>query len=694
MIAEDRANDEYDLFYQVCEWVARRKKIKLKKPSYIHQPRDLFEYAAQISEAANIRIRKISLESDWWKKDSGPLVGFYQNQACALLPKNGGGYDIVDCKTQKKIKLSAENAGNLLAYGFYLYPPLPHKIKKLNQFFQWLLSNCKKDLAIALVAQLLISLWILILPVSFILLLDNAILRHDSWLMWQFLLLLFINFGAFILFNGAKATLSVRLHYKIESLVTPSVWDKVLRFSLGFYRRFACGETAFRINAIADIHTTFLRSLLEISANVITVLLLLIFLWIVLPGLALLALVLILIFTAMTLLIISQQMRSTGRLYHYFGQYLSFVLEVIAAIGKIRVTDSMARVLQIWSNLLLHRSRSELGVKYYGLYQEVFSAFMLIISPLLLALFFQLAGITLSLGKLAGGFSAYFLLLHFLRNTFSILAETVRLLPLWKKSQIVFTTAVEAEKGTYDPGELSGQMELKNIVFRYRHDEPPFFKNLSLAIHPGEFVAVVGPSGSGKSTLFRILLGFEEPEAGAIYFNGVNLSMLKLSALRKQIGIVIQSSSLIPGSIYANIAGNYSQLTRVEAWQIAEKVGLTEFIKNLPMQLDTLISEGAASLSGGEAQRIILARALAQKPKILMLDEATSALDNTTQALVQAYLRELRVTQLIAAHRLSTIVHADRIMVMDQGNIVQIGTFNQLMAQPGLFSQMAKRQLS
>jgi ABC-type bacteriocin/lantibiotic exporter with double-glycine peptidase domain len=317
---------------------------------------------------------------------------------------------------------------------------------------------------------------------------------------------------------------------------------------------------------------------------------------------------------------------------------------------------------------------------------------MTVLNPLVLYALVQRLGNQLSFGDFVAFNAAYTLFFVLLLKMAAEWGDIVRILPLWKKARQIFTAKIEQESAQSDPGELTGDIVIKHIVFRYQAFDQPLFKDLSLAIKPGEFIAIVGPSGSGKSTLFRLMLGFEEAEAGEIYYNGINLRTLKLSALRKQVGVVIQNSTLIPGTIFANIAGNSAKMTRSEAWEIADKVGLADFIKYLPMQMDTLISEGPITLSGGEAQRLILARALAQKPKILILDEATSALDNTTQAVVHNYLKQLQATQIIAAHRLSTIVNADRILVLEKGAIVQTGSFTDLISQPGLFAQMAKRQ--
>jgi ABC-type bacteriocin/lantibiotic exporter with double-glycine peptidase domain len=216
--------------------------------------------------------------------------------------------------------------------------------------------------------------------------------------------------------------------------------------------------------------------------------------------------------------------------------------------------------------------------------------------------------------------------------------------------------------------------------------------NVTLTIAQGEYVAIVGPSGSGKSSLFRLLLGFEKPESGAVFFDGKAIDTLDISAVRRQFGVVLQSARLANGSIYDNICGGM-QLPLEQAWEAARLAGLDADIRSMPMGMHTVVSEGVNTLSGGQRQRIMIARAVARRPRILLFDEATSALDNQTQAIVSASLGNLNVTRVIIAHRLSTVRQADRIIVIVDGKIVQSGSYSELSTTPGTFASFAKRQL-
>jgi ABC-type bacteriocin/lantibiotic exporter with double-glycine peptidase domain len=251
----------------------------------------------------------------------------------------------------------------------------------------------------------------------------------------------------------------------------------------------------------------------------------------------------------------------------------------------------------------------------------------------------------------------------------------------------------EVSETNKHPSELQGAIEVSHLKFRYQADGPLVVRDVSLAARPGEFVAIVGPSGSGKSSLFRLLLGFERPESGAIYYDAQDLAGLDAQAVRQQMGVVIQNARVASGSIFDNIIGS-APLTIDDAWEAARGAGLAEDISQMPMGMYTIVSEGGGNLSGGQRQRLLIARAIVRKPRIFLFDEATSALDNRTQAKVSRTLEALQSTRIVIAHRLSTIVNADRIFVMEKGVLVQIGSYRELADQEGLFRALVKRQLT
>ncbi len=237
-----------------------------------------------------------------------------------------------------------------------------------------------------------------------------------------------------------------------------------------------------------------------------------------------------------------------------------------------------------------------------------------------------------------------------------------------------------------------GAIAVHALAFRYAPDSARILDGVSLKLDPGEMVALVGPSGAGKSTIIRLILGFEQPEEGSIFIDGVDLRRLDLGWLRRQIGVVLQDGRLLPGSIFQNIAAG-ARITRGQAMDAIRMAGMEADLEQMPMGLETMLGEGAVTLSGGQRQRLMIARALVRRPKLVIFDEATSALDNETQAVVTESLNRLAVARLVVAHRLSTIRDADRIYVLDHGRLVEEGRFAELLAQNGLFRRLAARQM-
>ena len=265
-------------------------------------------------------------------------------------------------------------------------------------------------------------------------------------------------------------------------------------------------------------------------------------------------------------------------------------------------------------------------------------------------------------------------------------------MPALERIRPILETKSEVNEEKLPAGELSGNIEVSDVNFRYNENSPLVLKNISFSVKPGEFLAIVGSSGSGKSTLLRVLLGLERPETGSILFDGQDVRRTDITSIRRQIGVVMQHGQLMAGSIFSNIVGSLP-LTMEDAWEVARLVGLEKDIQEMPMKMHTPINEGGTTFSGGQRQRILIARSIVNHPRIVVFDEATSALDNETQAIVSQTLEKMRATRIIVAHRLSTIRNADRIIVLKRGEIVEQGTYDELIARDGIFTELARRQI-
>ena len=389
------------------------------------------------------------------------------------------------------------------------------------------------------------------------------------------------------------------------------------------------------------------------------------------------------------------QMKYQRALKDVEGKISGIVFQIITGISKLRVAGAEGYAFAYWAKKFAEQRRLAFRGRMILNRLSVFNSVLPIAASL--AIFSWISFGSDRLQILTGDFLAFNaafsqFLVAIIAMSSSILL-IVSLLPSYERIEPILQALPEADHAKASPGELSGEIEVSHVTFRYESDGPAILKELSFHIKPGEFVAFVGPSGSGKSTLFRLLLGFETPERGAIQFDGQDLSVLDVDAVRGQIGVVLQQSRIMPGNIFDNIVGS-SLLTLDDAWEAARMAGLETDIKEMPMGMHTVIGEGASTFSGGQRQRLLIARAIANRPRILLFDEATSALDNRTQSIVSESLERLQATRIVIAHRQSTIINADRIFVVQDGRIVQSGPYQELIDQQGLFKELAKRQLA
>lgn len=288
--------------------------------------------------------------------------------------------------------------------------------------------------------------------------------------------------------------------------------------------------------------------------------------------------------------------------------------------------------------------------------------------------------------------AAYGMVMGAFTSLSDVALSAAQIKPILDMAKPILKTVPEVSEGREIVTRVSGTIELNNVCFRYNENDPYIINGLDLKINRGEYIAIVGRTGCGKSTLIRLLLGLEVPERGGVFYDGKDINSLDLRSLRRKIGTVTQDGGLFRGDIFSNIVISAPQLTLDDAWEAAEVAGIADDIRAMPMGMNTLISEGQGGISGGQKQRLMIARAIAPKPKILIFDEATSALDNLTQKQISQALDSLKCTRIVVAHRLSTIKNCDRILVLDKGSVVEDGTYDELIAKGGFFAELVNRQ--
>jgi ATP-binding cassette subfamily C protein len=534
----------------------------------------------------------------------------------------------------------------------------------------------------------------LITPVLTTTLFNNVIPTGDRGKLVLVALALLVSALVSALFQITQSVAILRLENRMDAALQAALWDRLLKLPVRFFRQYTAGDLAARALGISAIRQTLTGTTTAALLGVIFALFSFGLLFAYNASLALVATLLVLVIVGVTSFAGYLQIRQQRPLLAVQGQLSGTVLQFLTGIAKLRVAGAEERAFAIWARGFREQKRLAFIARGIANKLAVFNAASPVVTTLVIyAAVAWARPRSISAGTFLGFNAAFAQFLTAMLSMSAAAMAVLTIVPTYERLRPILQALPEDAAGKADPGQLRGGIEVGHVSFRYQPDGPLVLKDVSLQARAGEFVAIVGPSGSGKSTLLRLLLGFETPEAGSIYYDGQSLAGLNVQAVRRQIGVVLQNGKLMPGPIYKTIIGT-SLLTLDDAWEAARLAGLKRDIERLPMGMHTVISEGGSTLSGGQRQRLMIARAVAGKPRVLLFDEATSALDSVTQDMVSTSLESLQATRIVIAHRLSTIMNADRIYVMVAGSVVQSGTYRELVDQPGPFADLVKRQLA
>ncbi|MBD2209637.1 NHLP bacteriocin export ABC transporter permease/ATPase subunit [Nostoc linckia FACHB-104] len=679
--------------------VGRILDITIRPPANSEDLRRVRDPLDAIARASRIRIRRITLRDGWWNQDSGPLLAYTlgDNRPVAVIPVSDTRYELIDPIEKKRVKCDRKIAQTLSPTAYTFYRPLPETLKVIS-LIQFAAKGHYKELFTILFAGIATTLLGMVTPQATAILIDQAIPDADRALLYQIGLgLVATTFGA-TLFQLTQGIALMRLETFADTSTQAAIWDRLLNLKASFFRQFSIGDLSARVSVISQIRQKLSNTLLKTLFSSVFSLLNLGLLFYYSPPLAMIAVLVALVNVTVTIVTGILTLRKVRPLLNMQGKLFGMMVQIINGVSKFRTVGAESRAFAYWGKQ--YREQLHLTLESQSI-DDNLVVINNLLSALTPAIIFGFATSLLQQSQASGGgFSTgTFLAFNAAFGTFisgatslsTTVVDVLEALPLWERAQPILKATPEVDTTKADPGRLSGKVEISHAIFRYRPDGPLTLDDVSLRAEPGEFIAFVGPSGSGKSTLFRLLLGFENLESGSIYYDGQELAGLNVNAVRRQLGVVLQHSRLMSASIFDNISSN-AVISMEEAWEAARMAGLADDINAMPMGMHTVVSEGGTNLSGGQRQRLLIARALALRPRILLFDEATSALDNRTQAIVSESLEKLNVTRIVVAHRLSTIRNADRIYVLQNGRLVQQGNFDELATQPGLFGQLIKRQ--
>jgi ATP-binding cassette subfamily C protein len=590
--------------------------------------------------------------------------------------------------------VDAAVAETLSGDGFMFYPPLPERPVLRSDLLAMALRDRRDDLGTILLMGLCGGLLALLVPILTGQVFGNVIPSADRGQLAQIGLALIVSALASAAFQVTRSIAVLRLGGKVDGAVQSAVWDRLLSLPVSFFRRYTVGDLANRsmgIDAIRDMLTgNVLTSMLAAVFSLFSFGLLFYYSW----RLALLGTALVLILAGVTFLLTWLQLRHQRVLLEKQGRMSSLVFGLIHGISKLRVAGAEARAYARWAEGFAEQRRRTLAAQRIANVQASFNPVYGIATSMAI---FAVMGFylepPLELGEFLAFNAAFGQFLAAVLTMIGVLSSVLTMVPIYERLSPILEAVPEVDESKSEPGELAGEIEFSHVSFRYQDDGPLILDDVSFRANPGEFIALVGPSGAGKSTCLRMILAFEKPSSGSIYYDGQDVASLAVRSVRRQIGVVLQSGRPMAGSIVSNILGS-SNLGIDAAWDAARLAGLEDDIKAMPMGMHTVISEGAETFSGGQKQRMLIARALVNRPRIILFDEATSALDNRTQEIVSRSLERLKSTRIVIAHRLSTIQNADRIYVMEGGRVVEEGRYDELIGRGGTFARLAERQIA
>ncbi|MGW0220333.1 NHLP bacteriocin export ABC transporter permease/ATPase subunit [Streptomyces tendae] len=684
-----------DATYAACRLVARAAGIPLAEPAPGGTESERLDPVERIALASRVRTRSVRLEDRWWRDDVGPLVGHrtLSGAPVALLWRRGG-YVAVHPATGRETPVERANAGEFEPRAVMFYRPLPERRLSPLRLLRFCLAGTRRDLAGLLLAGLVTVALGALVPIATGRVLGEFVPKAQTDLIVQVCLAVMLSSVVAAAFMLLQNLTILRLEGRIEATLQPAVWDRLLRLPTKFFTERSTGElasAAMGISAIrrllAGVGPTVAQSVTVGAMN------LGLLLWYSVP-MALAAIGMLVVVAGVFLGLGLWQVRWQRRLVKLTNKLNNQAFQTLRGLPKLRVAAAENYAYAAWAERFAHSRELQQRTGRIKNLNAVLGAVYLPLCTLLM--FMLLAGPargSMSAAEFLTFNASVTMLLTSVTQLTGAFVSGVAALPLFEEIRPVLDATPEVRTSSTRPGPLSGAIEARRLSFRYTDDGPLVLDDVSFEVRPGEFVAVVGPSGCGKSTLLRLLIGFDRPLSGSVLYDGQDLAALDQSAVRRQCGVVLQHAQPFTGSILDVICGT-EPYTPEEAMAAARMAGLAEDIERMPMGLHTIVSGGGA-VSGGQRQRLMIAQALIRRPRVLFFDEATSALDNETQRTVIESTKALNATRVVIAHRLSTVLDADRVIVLEDGRVAQQGPPAELLADTGgRLHELVRRQLA
>ena len=654
---------------------------------------DMNEQLEYLMRPNGIMRRTVKLDKGWQNSAIGAMLGELKEsgRVVALIPNGLSGYTYFDYETGKRKRVTHKNSDLLSDEAIAFYKPFPLKkigISSLAVYISRTLSV--SDFVMIGLATLALSLLGMISPVISKLLFGTVLSSGSIRLLVSVTIFSVCVSVSTLLISAVKSMIEARIETKLNVSVDAATMMRVMSLPADFFKQYSSGELSNRASQVGPLCKMLASSVLSTGLTSVFSLVYISQIFIYAPSLVVPALAVILVTVLFSVISSLVQMKISTEQMELSGKESGMTYALITGIQKIKLAGAEKRVFARWGNLYARSAKMTYNPPAFIKINSVISLAISLVGTIVMY------GASLKSGISVSDYYAFNTAYGMVSGAFMSLAgialTVAQIKPILTMVKPFFDALPEVSDGKQVLSRLSGGIELNNVSFRYSENMPNVIDDLSLKIRPGQYVAIVGKTGCGKSTLMRLMLGFERPQKGAIYYDGKDLERIDLRSLRRRIGTVMQNGKLFQGDIYSNIVISAPWLSQNDAWEAAEIAGIADDIRKMPMGMNTIISEGSGGISGGQRQRLMIARAVAPKPRILMFDEATSALDNLTQKKVSESLDAFKCTRIVIAHRLSTIKQCDRIIVLDKGKIIEDGRYDELIAKNGFFAELVARQ--
>ncbi len=640
-----------------------------------------------LAEAAGASIRRVELPAGWWHREGPPLMVQQGEQVSAAVWRRGH-YHLWVPGTGIQDRVDAGIDARLARRATILEPLLDsRRPARLRDLIRLGFQGSRHSMLLVLALTLVVGLLAAVIPVVTGALTQTVASQTRSTLLVVGAALVALALGD-MLVRAVRSFALLRIRGRAVAITASAVWDRMLRLPMSWHNRGTVTSRMTDANAVdvasmsvPDVAVTALLDVAAVAGAAVGV-------FSISPALAFGLLGFLALRAIVEYALIKRAARLTREAIDAASDSQSVVLQLVRGVNQLRVAGATGRAFARWAGKQATTTNAEVSRRRVTVIQQMAGAMWPTLG--LAVLFTITAAIGADVGQLVTAQTALTVATSALAAAITAIGALLSARAILQRAEEVMTTAPESGTGQ-EIAQLSGTLDVRDVVFRYRDDMPAVLDGVSLSVPAGTHVAIVGPSGCGKSTLLRILLALEEPESGIVSFDGRDLSGLDRASVRRQIGTVMQSSQLLPGTIRDNVDLGRG-LTADEIWESLALAAVADEVRAMPMGLSTAVVDGASTISGGQRQRILLARALAGQPQIIMLDEATSALDNLSQAAIVANLDRLKVTRIVVAHRLSTIERADHIIVLGDGTVMEQGTYRELMSSAGAFRHLVERQ--